>query len=63
MNEQTYERIIEQRLTAFGVQTGACVMCGSKGPIISHVSRLGNKEYMLCEACTRRVWQSRVIQA
>ncbi len=59
----TLEETIKQQVTAFGIQTGECIACGSNGVVILHVGRLGNKDYPLCEACTRRLWERRMIQA
>jgi len=59
MNKQQFEHIIQQHVTAFGIQKGECLACGSHGTVIPHVGRLGKKEYMLCEKCAHRVWLKR----
>ncbi len=56
MNRETFEHTIQQHITAFGIQNGTCIVCGDEGPIIPHVSRVGMKEYTLCESCAHRVW-------
>ena len=63
MSKQTVALTARQHIPVFNVKQGKCIVCWSKGPVIPHVGRLGNKEYMLCESCTHNMWERSKIQA